>query len=164
MPLLEYHGVTSPVVTITNDTGQEGAGDTSWDFVDNEMLTGLPAELTDPLLSLNAALQGLHEICGATGMNIALSVLTASAWGNTRAVLAVPEFIKWVETGESSLSGRKGFETPLSWPVGWVVKLEVTDGYSMGMLQAPRFTLTITKGNSASAAATRLSAVPETSH
>ena len=161
MPLLQYHGVTNPVITITNDAGgKEEEGETCWEFVDNEMLAGLPADLTDPLLSLNAALRGLREICGPTAANITLSIVTVSAWSNTRAFLAVPEFIRWVETGSSSLSSKKAFQTPIAWPEPWKAKLEATDGYSYGNMQAPRLTLTLTKGL-APAAASRLDAIQE---
>eukprot|EP00322_Chrysochromulina_rotalis_P024769 CAMPEP_0115840922 /NCGR_PEP_ID=MMETSP0287-20121206/7021_1 /TAXON_ID=412157 /ORGANISM="Chrysochromulina rotalis, Strain UIO044" /LENGTH=171 /DNA_ID=CAMNT_0003294549 /DNA_START=34 /DNA_END=549 /DNA_ORIENTATION=+ len=145
MPLLAYRGGNNAVVTISND-GDAGSGDTVWEFVDSDVIARLPAELSDPLMSLNAALSSLQDICGATTLNVTISVLTLSAWGNVRSYMAVPEFIKWVEIGESSLSTKQGFETPILWPKGWSVHLVATDGYSYGNMAAPRFTLGLTKG------------------
>ena len=109
------------------------------------MMAALPAELTDPLVSLNAAMLALKNICGATPWNIAASVMTISAWGSARTHMAVPEFVLWVESGKSALSSKAGFETSITWPPGWNVKLEPTPGYTFSLLAPPRFSLTLSK-------------------
>ena len=137
---------TQKPIVLTNDA-PGGDGETLWEFVDVEMLAVLPAELTDPLLSLEESMKALREMLGATPLNVALSVLTLTAYGNIRNFLAVPEFVKWVETGCSDeLASTPGFETPIDWPEGWIVKLRADDGYSMGNLACPRFTLSLING------------------
>jgi len=130
----------NPIVTITNDTGE--GGDTSWQMVDAEITNCLPPELIEPLRQLNMSMQGLRSLMGATSANIVLSVLTLSAWASLRAFLVVPEFIRWVESGLEGSFSRKAF-TPIQWPSRWTVQLEVTGGHTMGLLEDPRFTLTL---------------------
>jgi len=147
IPFVEvYRRSTTPQqkpIVLTNFV-DAGDGETLWELVDMDMLAILPAELTDPLLSLEEAMKALRTMLGATARNIALNFLTLSAYGNIRATLAVPEFVAWVERGYSAaLASTPGFETPIEWPEGWVAKLRAEEGYGMGNLACPRFTLTL---------------------
>ena len=147
MPMTYEAHQRTKVAIITNDAGETAeGGDTEWQFIDAHDIARLPAELSDPLVSLNAALIELWSLLGLTVSNIALNVVTLNAFGMLRAYLTVPEFVRWVETGEGWLSEKPGFSVPIEWPNGWKVCMTATDGYTLANMAAPRFTLWLAHG------------------